>query len=100
MQGAGLTPWALLFVLTLKEVQRIALISDQGLSPPRLPSDVQMAHRHASAPRFAVRALVGSEDIVQLPPNAATEQRARQQDEDRLPPKAASWPWQRSRWAP
>lgn len=54
----------------------------------------QMAYRHASAPNFAVRALVGSDDIVQLPHSAVAQQQA-QQEKERLPPKAASWPWQR-----
>ncbi len=55
-----------------------------------------MAYRHASAPNFAVRALVGSDDIVQLPHSAVAQQQA-QQEKERLPPKAASWPWQRER---
>lgn len=59
-----------------------------------------MARRHAGAPKFAVRALVGSDDIVLLPPTARAVDIAAAEAAKRdecLPPKAIRWPWEQGR---
>lgn len=56
-----------------------------------------MAQRHASAPKFAARAL--ADEPVQLPAQQPQQQQQERQGEhlEALPPKATTWPWQRAK---
>jgi len=59
-----------------------------------------MAQRHASAPKFAARAL--ADEPVALPAVPPPPPQLQQQpaENEQLPPKSTTWPWQRPRCAP
>jgi hypothetical protein len=61
---------------------------------------LQMAQRHASAPKFAARAF--GDEPVQLPvqqqqPQQQQGEEAGAEETEALPPKASAWPWQRAK---
>ena len=77
------------------------LLSRKSAAHPHVRHALQMAQRHASAPKFAARAF--GDEPVQLPVQQQQSHQQQQGEEaqaeetEALPPKASTWPWQRAK---